>query len=823
VAVGLALAVPNGTAGAVPGSGHALPATASLHSSRVSASAQPTLTSGPSMRFHPVPGMAGEVPGLGTHPAVRLPAAVLDRTRAAAPLRGLTPGADLVLGKGQSMLIDTNASLGNLTLTGNATLVVENSSHPVTLTIGGNVNLYNRSILFLNRSNLVANESYDNQLTFFAWNSSRFLVVGANVTANGHQWIAGFYDNTNLTVVGSYFGYPSSWVPLTIANNASVYVAFSWFLSDVVMQDAPALRSTAHLTMERVAGFNLWLGVAAFAWINLSVPAPDTVQTWQFPGPYNVSGVNYTVSVADSLVGVHVFTVWKASHLVVTDSPGVVIALNPINDVLVLAGFTEGWQNSSYHQGGFDLRVYDSRVESWNFYPTNTVATILNSQFGEILAEESSSVTVENSTLTGHGGYYGAFGNGSLTVSNSTISAQIIGYGTGKVRLDNCSDATPAPVQILAAQGSTIVSVNTALGTNVTYGATDQGRVDVEATLTLATTVDRTPRADVAGFVGPMTGRSLSPLGATGVNGTLLAQLPYESVRANGTDWLGGYDVAAVWGADIAEATVNLTGPTTLDLDLVPAVVSVSPTNNTAGVGGSLDVGLQFAVPMNPSLPVDLLGRGNQTTSWSGPTTATVALSGLLPGSAYEVKIPPGAMTAWGVRLVGPYWYNFSTAAGAPATPVLLAAVPANETEYVSVWTNISLRFSAPMDAASTEAAFSVVPAVLGGMVTVSGEWLNWSHAAPLAPQTSYTIVVGPGARGLGGGSFQSPATFSFETGNPTPAAPPHAPVSSGGSGMALLAVAILVAAAAVVGVVLWRSRRPPPPLPWVPPPVWME
>ena len=130
-------------------------------------------------------------------------------------------------------------------------------------------------------------------------------------------------------------------------------------------------------------------------------------------------------------------------------------------------------------------------------------------------------MTVENSTLTGHGGYYGAFGNGSLTVSNSTISAPIIGYGTGKVRLDNCSDATSTPVQILAAQGSTIVSVNTALGANVTYGATDRGRVDVEATLTLATTVDQNPQADVAGFVGPTSGPSHSPLGATGVNGRL--------------------------------------------------------------------------------------------------------------------------------------------------------------------------------------------------------------------------------------------------------------------------------------------------------------
>ncbi|HEV8050530.1 MAG TPA: Ig-like domain-containing protein, partial [Thermoplasmata archaeon] len=559
-----------------------------------------------------------------------------------------------------------------------------------------------------------------------------------------------------------------------------------------------------------------------FAWINMSVPAPDTVQSWNFPGAYNVSGVNYTITVNDSLVGLHVFTVWRASHLVVTNSPGVVIALNPINDVLELAGFVEGWQNSSYRQGGFDLHVVDSRVDSWNLYTINSVATVLDSQFGEIIADESSTVTVRNSNLTGHGGYYGVFGNGTLDIVNTTISDQIIGYGVGQVRLQNCTDGTESPAQILAAQGSTIVSVDTLLGPDVTYAATDQGRVQVAATLTVAPSIDGALRAGAGVFVGPSTAATIPSEGTTSSNGTIASLLTYESVRPNGTSWLGALDVAAVSGADVAETTVNLSGPTTVPLPLVPAVMSASPTNNTGGVPGSLDIVLEFAVPMTASLPVEVLGKANHTTTWSDPSTVTIALSGLLPGTAYEIEVPPGGQTAWGVRLAGPYWYNFSTAPSGPTTPVLVVAVPANATEFVSVWTNVSLRFSTTMNAAATESAFSVSPAVPDGVVVVQGEWLNWTHPSPLAANTSYTIVVGPGAQSLDGGGFAHPATFKFVTGSATPPAPPRG-TAPGSSGLLVLAVAVLVAAAAVVGVVLWRSRRPPPPEAPAPPPVWAE
>ncbi|MCI4326649.1 MAG: Ig-like domain-containing protein [Thermoplasmata archaeon] len=790
----------------------------SVHAAPISTA----LPTPPSMRFRaltvPARTIAPLVPGQRLPLPPGLPARLLTGRVIAVPL----DGGDILLAGNETMVIDRNVSIGNITLHGNATLVVENASHPVTLTINGNVAMYGRSIFFVNRSNVVANETYDNEFTFFAWNTSELLVLGANASANGHQWIAGFFANSNLTVLASYWCYPNSWFPVTIAYNASVYIADSWFLSDVVMQDGQGIRSFAHLTMDGVLGFNIWMGVAPGSDFNLSVPGPDTIQSWRFPGAFNVTGVNYTIAINDSLVGFHVFTVWKASHLTVTDSPGVVIALNPVNDVLVLNGFVEGWQNSTYHQGGFDLRMLDTRVDSWNFYPYNSVATIDDSQFGEILADEGSVVTVRDSNLTGHGGYYGVFGNATLDIANSTITDQVIGYGTGTIVLDNCTDQTQLPEQILAAQQSTVVALNTRLGSNVAYATEAGGEVVVEATLTVTTEIGGAPDGDVPVLAAPASGGPLGDIGTTSANGTVAAVLVYETIRPNSTAWVGEYDVAASAGSYVDEATQNLSGPANLTLALVSAVASTTPANDTSGVGGSLDVQLTFAFSMNTSLTVAVLGAASHTATWTGTTGLAIELQGLEPGTHYEVALQSGTETAWGLRLTGPYWFNFTTATSPPAVPTVVLVVPLSASQNASVWTNVSLQFSVPMNVSLTTAAFSVSPGVPGATVTVSGTWLNWTHRSELDPRTQYTFVIGGSAVAADGKPLGQALTFGFTTATApgrtvTTTVVPHSDLLEIGASAAAVVLAV------AVGVLVWRSRhRPPPEIP-PPPPEWAE
>jgi hypothetical protein len=777
----------------------------------------------PSMRFPALAGPGRTITPLSPGERVPLPPGLAGRLHEGA--RRVVPphGGDIVLVGNETMVIAQNLSVGNITLHGNATLVVENASHPVTLTINGNVAMYNQAIFFVNRSNVLANETYDNEFTFYAWNTSELLVLGANASANGHQWIAGFFAESNLTVLASYWCYPDSWFPITIAYNASVYIADSWFLSDVVMQDGQGIRSFAHLTMDRVLGFNIWMGVAPGAQFNLSVPGPDRFQSWRFPGTFNVTNVNYTIAINDSLIGFHVFTVWKASHLTLTDSPGVVIALNPVNDVLVLNGFVEGWQNSTYHQGGFDLQMVDTRVDSWNFYPYNTVATIDNSQFGEILADEGSVVTVRDSNLTGDGGYYGVFGNATLEIANSTIADQVIGYGTGAIVLDNCTDQTPVPEEILAAQQSTIVALDTRLGSNVSYAADAEGEVIVEATLTVTTEVGGVPDGNIPVLAAPASGGLLDDIGTTSTNGTLAAVLVYETIGSNSTAWVGEYDVAASLGAAVGEATQNLSGPASLTLPLVSEVASTTPANNTAGVGSSLEVEFTFAFPMNTSLSVSVLGAATHSITWSGTTGLGIALLGLQAGVRYEVELPSGGETAWRLPITGPYWFNFTTAASPLAVPGVVLVLPSNTSGNASVWTNVSLQFSLPMSASMTEAAFSVSPMVPGATVVVSGAWLNWSHTSALDPRTAYTIVVAAGATAGDGRPLGHVLTFEFTTGNASAGPTVHLTVVPHSDLLEFGAIAAAVVLAVAVGVLVWRARhRPPPEIP-PPRPDWAE
>ena len=127
-------------------------------------------------------------------------------------------GTDIVLGGSDILVISANTTVGNITLSGSSVLVVQNATAPVTLTIDGNILLEQHSTFYAeNRSNLVANESFDNQLSLTLEDESFFLVVGANTSANGHQWIGEVVGNANMSVIGSHYCYPSSWFPVTIA------------------------------------------------------------------------------------------------------------------------------------------------------------------------------------------------------------------------------------------------------------------------------------------------------------------------------------------------------------------------------------------------------------------------------------------------------------------------------------------------------------------------------------------------------------------------------------------------------------------------------
>lgn len=100
-----------------------------------------------------------------------------------------------------------------------------------------------------------------------------------------------------------------------------------------------------------------------------------------------------------------------------------------------------------------------------------------------------------------------------------------------------------------------------------------------------------------------------------------------------------------------------------------------------------------------------------------------------------------------------------------PATaPFVVSTYPGNCSANLSPWTNLSVRFSQPMDPSSTTSAFSISPPVAGTSSVISHTYLNWTLSAPLDYGTTYLVHVATSARSASGLPLSSAWTSQFST-----------------------------------------------------------
>lgn len=93
--------------------------------------------------------------------------------------------------------------------------------------------------------------------------------------------------------------------------------------------------------------------------------------------------------------------------------------------------------------------------------------------------------------------------------------------------------------------------------------------------------------------------------------------------------------------------------------------------------------------------------------------------------------------------------------------PVVVSTAPGRGQEH-PLDEPILVRFSQPMDPASTQAAFSIEPAV-PGQVRVAGDELVFTPAQPLARGQTYRIAVSEAARGANGKALAAPVQVRFQ------------------------------------------------------------
>ncbi|NTU79038.1 MAG: Ig-like domain-containing protein, partial [Chloroflexales bacterium] len=150
--------------------------------------------------------------------------------------------------------------------------------------------------------------------------------------------------------------------------------------------------------------------------------------------------------------------------------------------------------------------------------------------------------------------------------------------------------------------------------------------------------------------------------------------------------------------------------------------------------------------------------------------------------------------------------------------PILVAAIPPDGAADVRPRAAISLRFSAPMNRASAEAALRIDPPTPGSLSwSPDATTLTFQPAEALVPAVTYTISLAPSAQGRWWQPIDGPSTFRFRTA-PQPAVVMALPATTGAPADTALAVVFsqpMVAPTAVGMPVDLPELRLEPPAPF--------
>jgi len=221
----------------------------------------------------------------------------------------------------------------------------------------------------------------------------------------------------------------------------------------------------------------------------------------------------------------------------------------------------------------------------------------------------------------------------------------------------------------------------------------------------------------------------------------------------------GGLSFAGAELADTFEWSFTIQPPSVSLETPLPDQILVDP--NTAIVL-AFDQGMDRS-SVSERLQVTRSDNGTPITGrldWLANTLTFLAEEPLERGTAYDVRLPAGSVSASGqVAIEEDRLWSFTTA----PMPELVSSNPRDGAEGVDLYGSLQIVFSAPMDPETTVKALEISPAVRmypywqGDQTEL---WVSWS----LQPSTPYTVTLSEEARDLFGEPLAEPLTLRFVT-----------------------------------------------------------
>jgi hypothetical protein len=201
-----------------------------------------------------------------------------------------------------------------------------------------------------------------------------------------------------------------------------------------------------------------------------SPPMPGFVDSWTFP-PVGSEGIAQRVTMDRCETLLWPMLVREGSRLTLRDiheDNWVVVGLHLPGDVR----FVDLVNNRTYEHAELvfdrEIKIMNASVDTWNLYPQlDARVTVRDSVVGEILSMDSSRVLVENTTVDGTGGFFGARHDSLIRIYDSTVTCTVEATQNGTIEFHS-SSIQPYP------QDPT--------GAFTRFGAYDRGRLLVDQT-----------------------------------------------------------------------------------------------------------------------------------------------------------------------------------------------------------------------------------------------------------------------------------------------------------------------------------------------------
>jgi hypothetical protein len=261
---------------------------------------------------------------------------------------------------------------------------------------------------------------------------------------------------------------------------------------------------------------------------------------------------------------------------------------------------------------------------------------------------------------------------------------------------------------------------------------------------------------------------------ASSWSGTTLTITPDEPLRLD-----------AEYLVTIAAGILDLAGnemtnePEPFDFATVgpPVLAGVNPPDGADDVPLDSPIALTFSTLMDtasveqalriqPAVPHELV--------WSGRMLQIIPTEAFEAGTDYRVTVDGRATDLAGVKLRQPAAVTWRTV---PPGLEVQAIVPEIGTDGIAVTSPIAVVFDEPIDPESVSDDLVTVMPEVGGTLEVialpgdpvaedsGGRALVFRPSAPLPPNTTFTVEVKPGMRGLAGESLAGPLNWTFTTG----------------------------------------------------------